>query len=135
MDTKALAEILETLKQSGFAEVELDYQDWHLHVRQGTVSAMPTEPVAASSATAPQVGETVVKSPLVGIMHLADEQQQSFVTVGQTVEKGTILGQVESMKLFNEIKSPVAGKVQQILVKDRAGVAYDAPLFVLQEVD
>lgn len=135
MDTKVLAEILKTLKQSGFAEVDLDYQDWHLHVRQGAVVDNIAAPAAVPQAMTPQADKTVVKSPLVGIMHLTNEQQQSFVAVGQTVEKGTVLGQVESMKLFNEIKSPVAGKVRQILVKDRAGVAYDAPLFVLQEVD
>lgn len=133
MDIKALAEILETLKQSGFAEVELDYHDWHLHVRQSATSS--TTSAATADVDVPQPQGQVVKSPLVGIMHLTDEQQQPFVTVGQTVEKGTILGQVESMKLFNEIKSPITGKVKQILVKDRAGVGYDAPLFVLQEAD
>lgn len=133
MDIKALAEILETLKQSGFAEVELDYHDWHLHVRQSATSS--TTPAATADVGVPQPQGQVVKSPLVGIMHLTDEQQQPFVTVGQTVEKGTVLGQVESMKLFNEIKSPITGKVKQILVKDRAGVGYDAPLFVLQEAD
>jgi acetyl-CoA carboxylase biotin carboxyl carrier protein len=47
------------------------------------------------------------------------------------VEKGQVIAQIESMKLFNDIKAPQAGTVQRLLVEDGEGVAYDQPLVEL----
>ena len=71
-----------------------------------------------------------VKSPLVGTFYAAPaEDAESFVKVGDRVEKGQTLGIVEAMKLMNEIESDYSGTVAEILVNNQEGVEYGQPLF------
>jgi len=71
-----------------------------------------------------------VESPLVGTFYAAPaEDAESFVKVGDRVEKGQTLGIVEAMKLMNEIESDYSGTVAEILVNNQEGVEYGQPLF------
>ena len=45
--------------------------------------------------------------------------------------KEDVLCTIEALKLFNEVRSNMSGKITQILVKDFAPVEYDQPLFVI----
>ena len=72
----------------------------------------------------------VVESPLVGTFYSAPaEDAESFVKVGDRVEKGQTLGIVEAMKLLNELESDYSGTVAEILVNNQEGVEYGQPLF------
>ena len=85
--------------------------------------------IAGTSAEEIPVGN-VVESPLVGTFYAAPaEDAESFVKVGDRVEKGQTLGIVEAMKLMNEIESDYSGTVAEILVNNQEGVEYGQPLF------
>lgn len=85
--------------------------------------------ISGTSAEEIPVGN-VVESPLVGTFYAAPaEDAESFVKVGDRVEKGQTLGIVEAMKLMNEIESDYSGTVAEILVNNREGVEYGQPLF------
>ncbi len=74
----------------------------------------------------------VVASPLVGTFYAApSEDAKPFVSVGDTVKKGQVLGIVEAMKLMNEIESDFDGVVKEVLVENAKGVEYGQPLFVI----
>ena len=76
------------------------------------------------------VAGNIVESPLVGTFYSAPaEDAESFVKVGDRVEKGQTLGIVEAMKLMNEIESDYSGTVAEILVNNQEGVEYGQPLF------
>ena len=67
---------------------------------------------------------------MVGTFYSAPaEDAESFVKVGDRVEKGQTLGIVEAMKLMNEIESDYSGTVAEILVNNQEGVEYGQPLF------
>ena len=71
-----------------------------------------------------------MESPLVGTFYAAPaDDAESFVKVGDRVEKGQTLGIVEAMKLMNEIESDYSGTVAEILVNNQEGVEYGQPLF------
>ena len=71
-----------------------------------------------------------MESPLVVTFYAAPaEDAESFVKVGDRVEKGQTLGIVEAMKLMNEIESDYSGTVAEILVNNQEGVEYGQPLF------
>ena len=73
-----------------------------------------------------------VKSPLVGIFYAAPgEDAEPFVSVGDRVKKGDILGIVEAMKLMNEIESEYDGIVKEIAVKNAEPVEYGQTLFII----
>ena len=77
-----------------------------------------------------------MESPLVGTFYAAPaEDAESFVKVGDRVEKGQTLGIVEAMKLMNEIESDYSGTVAEILVNNQEGVEYGQPLFRIVKED
>ena len=85
--------------------------------------------ISGTSAEEIPVGK-VVESPWVGTFYAATaEDAESFVKVGDRVEKGQTLGIVEAMKLMNEIESDYSGTVAEILVNNQEGVEYGQPLF------
>lgn len=74
-----------------------------------------------------------VKAPLVGTFYLASSpDSEPFVSVGDTVKKGQVLGIIEAMKLMNEIESEYDGVVESILVQNEQMVEYGQPLFVIK---
>ncbi|RRG09269.1 MAG: acetyl-CoA carboxylase biotin carboxyl carrier protein subunit [Lactobacillus sp.] len=66
---------------------------------------------------------------MIGIFHVNEEPLQ----VGQRVETGMTVGQIESMKLFNEVTSPASGVVERVLCEDGQTVEYDQPLIEIRE--
>lgn len=75
-----------------------------------------------------------IKSPLVGTFYrAASPQTPAFVEVGDEVGIGDTLCIVESMKMFNEIKSDVAGRVGEILVEDGQMVEFDQELIRIED--
>ena len=82
------------------------------------------------------VGENLkeVKAPLIGTFYESpDPDSPAFVSVGDYVEKGDTLCIVEAMKLMNEIKSEITGKVVEIKATNESMVEYGQTLFVIEE--
>lgn len=95
-------------------------------------SAAAPAPSTEAPATAPkqESGGHVVTSPFVGTFYRSPSPDaDSYVDVGQRVEKGQVLCIVEAMKLMNEIESDVAGTIEEILVPNAEPVEYGQPLF------
>jgi acetyl-CoA carboxylase biotin carboxyl carrier protein len=81
----------------------------------------------------PAANESQVRAPIVGTFYRAPSPTDpEFVEVGSDVNVGDVLCIIEAMKLMNEIKSEVAGKVKKILVENAMPVEYDQPLFVIE---
>lgn len=79
-----------------------------------------------------EVDGNVVKSPIVGTFYRSPSPDaDSFVQVGDSVEKGQTLCIVEAMKIMNEIESEFSGEVKKILVDNAEPVEYDQPLFII----
>ena len=100
--------------------------------------SIPSIPVAARAAVeipaavpAPVVSNLKdVKSPMVGTFYRAPSPESApFVEIGQTVEVGQVVCIVEAMKLMNEIKSDVRGKVLEICVDNTEPVEFGQVLF------
>lgn len=88
--------------------------------------------LAGTEAEAASVSGTCVKSPLVGTFYAsAGPEEAPFVTVGDTVKKGQVLGIVEAMKLMNEIESEADGVVKAIYVENEQMVEYGQPMFLI----
>ena len=55
-----------------------------------------------------------------------------FVEEGAVIEKGQVLCIIEAMKLMNEIKSEVKGKIKKILVENGHTVEFGDSLFLIE---
>ena len=74
-----------------------------------------------------------VKAPLTGIWYGSPSPgTAAFVTLGGEVAAGQVIGMIEAMKLFNEIKSDLSGRVVRVHAEDGKLVKAKQPLI---EVD
>ncbi len=96
------------------------------------LSAAPMASVVVSPGAAAASGKTV-NAPLTGIFYRsASPQTGPFVQEGSTVGVGDVIGLIEAMKLFNEIKSTVAGRVKRVVAENGKLVRAHAPLIELE---
>ncbi len=96
------------------------------------LSAAPMASVVVSPGAAAASGKTV-NAPLTGIFYRsASPQTGPFVQEGSTVGVGDVIGLIEAMKLFNEIKSTVTGRVKRVVAEDGKLVRAHAPLIELE---
>jgi acetyl-CoA carboxylase biotin carboxyl carrier protein len=97
----------------------------------GPLAAAPAAPPPVSTATA--AAKPSVKAPLTGIFYGAPSPgAMPYVQVGDHVSVGQIIGLIEAMKLFNEIKSDLAGKVVRICSENGALVKAKQPLIEVE---
>ncbi len=74
-----------------------------------------------------------IKALMVGTFYRAASPEASpYVEVGQEVEVGQVVCIIEAMKLMNEIKSEIKGKVVEILVENGQPVEFGQPLFMVE---
>ena len=89
------------------------------------------EPEAPAAAAEPDLANALT-SPMVGTAYLSSEPgTEPFVRVGDTVSEGQTVLIIEAMKTMNQIPSPRAGTVRQILVENAEPVEFGHPLMII----
>jgi len=74
-----------------------------------------------------------IKAPLTGIFYGAPSPgATAYVSVGDHVSVGQVIGLIEAMKLFNEIKSDLAGRVVRVVPESGALVKAKQPLIEVE---
>jgi acetyl-CoA carboxylase biotin carboxyl carrier protein len=140
-DANALvAELLERLANDEVSELEVKRGGVRVRVAKngGRVAAsMPgavASPHAAPAVPAAPVNELpTVNAPLTGIFYRASSPQtDAFVQVGSNVESGQVIGLIEAMKLFNEIRSTESGRVRRIFAENGQLVRAHQPLLEVE---
>jgi acetyl-CoA carboxylase biotin carboxyl carrier protein len=77
-------------------------------------------------------GEQLIVAPMVGTFYAASSpDSDAYVSEGDPVEPGQVVGIIEAMKMMNQIESEVTGTVSRILVKNAQPVEYGQPLMVV----
>lgn len=134
MNTRYLKSVIKTFESSGLSKLTIRFGDQAIELERPLGSQhlgitnninLTEEPVSAR--------EHWVNSPLIGTFYTASSPKEPmFVKVGDSVQKGQTLCIIEAMKVMNEIKSPVSGIVQSILVVNEEVVEYDQPIMVIR---
>ncbi len=97
-----------------------------------SAAALAEAALAAGEGTA-AVARPSIKAPLTGIFYASPSPGSApYVAVGGEVSVGQVIGLIEAMKLFNEIKSDLAGRVVRVLPESGSLVKAKQPLI---EVD
>jgi acetyl-CoA carboxylase biotin carboxyl carrier protein len=103
--------------------------------RAPTAAGAPStehDPVAAEMAV-PAPTTRTVRAPLTGVFYAASSPTAPpYVNVGQQVAVGQVIGLIEAMKLFNEIKSDVSGRVVRIVAESGHLVKAKQPLIEVE---
>ncbi|MBV8924691.1 MAG: acetyl-CoA carboxylase biotin carboxyl carrier protein [Bradyrhizobium sp.] len=146
-DSALIRELALLLDETSLTEIEIERAGLRVRVARnisiaaGVSAALPAAaPVAAAAApsAAAAVADLskhpgVVPSPMVGTAYWAPEPgAKPFIEVGSKVSAGQTLLIIEAMKTMNQIPSPRAGTVTQILVDDGQPVEFGEPLVIIE---
>ena len=136
-DANALvAELLERLANAEVSELEVKRGGMRVRVAKGgghvaasAPVAVATQHAAPTAPAAPVKDLPTVNAPLTGIFYRASSPQtEAFVQVGANIETGQVIGLIEAMKLFNEIRSTESGRVRRIFAENGQLVRAHQPL-------
>ncbi len=145
-DSALIRELALLLDETSLTEIEIERAGLRVRVARN-VSIAASVPVgyqpaaagpAAAAVTPAAVADLakhpgVVPSPMVGTAYWASEPgAKPFIEVGAKVTVGQTLLIIEAMKTMNQIPSPRAGTVTQILVEDGQPVEFGEPLVIIE---
>jgi acetyl-CoA carboxylase biotin carboxyl carrier protein len=136
---KETKELVRTLEGTAVSKVRIKTESFTIEVERegGTIVAVApaagAAPVAAGAApTASTPGAMAVVAPLVGVFYRSSSPgAKPLAEVGDTVERGQVVGIVEAMKVMNEVSSDYRGVVTEILVGDGEAVQYEQRLMLI----
>lgn len=148
---EALLRFIELMNANEVTELEVEDGDARFRIKKGGEPASPpptfvttmeagageTSELAAidqPAAGGPEPSGLVeIPSPLVGTYYRSPAPDAaSFVEVGDEVDTDTVLCIVEAMKVMNEIKSEIEGRIVEILVENGQPVEFGQPLFIIE---
>jgi acetyl-CoA carboxylase biotin carboxyl carrier protein len=125
---------------SGLDELEVQAGELHVRLARPRGSAAATvEPGQAAPGEAPAParqpfgspapGMRFVTAPLTGVWYASPSPgARPYLVEGAEIAAGQVVGLIEAMKLFNEIKSDTGGTVTRILVENGTLVKRQQPL-------
>ena len=143
-DGALIRELALLLDETSLTEIEIERAGLRVRVARNITIAASLPPnaqpatAALASAAPAEVADAakhpgVVPSPMVGTVYWASEPgAKPFIDVGANVAVGQTLMIIEAMKTMNQIPSPRAGTVKQILVEDGQPVEFGEPLVIIE---
>jgi len=147
-DSALIRELALLLDETSLTEIEIERAGLRGRVARNIsiAASMPANFQQAASAPAAPIASVapaaiadlakhpgVVPSPMVGTTYSSPEPgAKPFIEVGTKVSVGQTLLIIEAMKTMNQIPSPRAGTVTQILVEDGQPVEFGEPLVIIE---
>jgi acetyl-CoA carboxylase biotin carboxyl carrier protein len=148
MNIKEIKEMINLMNENGLAELEVEKDDMRIRLKKTPTgfesmelplnyAASPAASGARPQAVLPQeekpaIKTVEIKSPMVGTFYRApNPEAPPYVEIGQVIEPGQVICIIEAMKLMNEIKSEIRGKILEILVDNAEPVEFGQSLFLI----
>ncbi|MGH2447761.1 MAG: acetyl-CoA carboxylase biotin carboxyl carrier protein [Chloroflexota bacterium] len=130
LDPEVLRKLLDQLQGTDVDELELVAGETRVIVRRepgATASEAPAELHEAHGAA--------LVAPLAGVFYgRPSPELLPYVSVGSVVSEGDVVALIETMKLFNEVVSELAGEVAEILHSDGDVVEAGQPLMYFRQI-
>ena len=149
MNLKEIKEMINLMNENSLVELEIEKDGTRIRLRKTTsegggfsgpiVIEKEKIPQTISSKETPVSIEKIssktieIKAPMVGTFYRAPSPEAPpYIEVGQTIEAGQVICIIEAMKLMNEIKSEIKGKVIEILVDTAEPVEFGQSMFLVE---
>jgi acetyl-CoA carboxylase biotin carboxyl carrier protein len=148
-DFQEVRTLIDLLKKNDLAVLEFEKGDLKITLKTpagasggSTLIQGPHQPVAIPSPTPSSVSEKPaaaespkshykeITSPMVGTFYSsASPDAPSFVEPGKTITADSVVCIIEAMKVMNEIKAEIAGKVVEVVAENGKPVQFGQVLF------
>ncbi len=148
MNIKEIKEMINLMNENSLMELEIEKEGMRIRLkktssgvegfsgpivveRQNLVDSSPKQVQEAPKEV--NLKSVEIKSPMVGTFYRAPSPESpAYVEVGQNVEPGQVICIIEAMKLMNEIKSEIKGKILEVLVDNAEPIEFGQPLFLIE---
>jgi acetyl-CoA carboxylase biotin carboxyl carrier protein len=152
VNIKEIKEMISLMNENGLVELEIEKDGMRVRLKKtgaGTeVSSGPVfvererlpedtsaKQIVQAAAEKASVKTIEIKTPIVGTFYRAPSPEAPpYVEVGQTVEPGQVICIIEAMKLMNEIKSEIKGRILEILVDNAEPVEFGQSMFLIEPI-
>ena len=138
MNKKEIEEMIKLMNENKLTELEIEKNGLKIKLKkEGGVETIgiqeKKEFQEANEKIAKKQNLIEIKSPMVGTFYRAlSPEEPPFTDVGKEVKPGDIVCIIEAMKLMNEIKSEVKGKIVEVTCENGAPVEYGQTLFKVE---
>lgn len=149
MYIKEIKDMINLMNENGLSELEVEKEGLRIKLRKGPGAAgiektiefvqVPAagqagaQPAAKTAEKAERKNVVEIKSPMVGTFYRAPSPEAaSYVNIGDIIEPGQVICIIEAMKLMNEIKSEVKGKIVDIQAENAEPIEFGQVLFVIE---
>jgi acetyl-CoA carboxylase biotin carboxyl carrier protein len=141
MKNKKIKKIIRIFKQADIMKMELEFKHFKIKLEKfppASICISSGEKLFDESLVTNEIKNegTWVLSPLVGTYYDALNRTASpFVSLGDEVKVNDVLCVIEAMKIMNELRSDISGRVVEIAVANQSMVQYNQPLIRILEHD
>lgn len=144
MNIKKIEEIIRLMEKHYLTEITIEEEGVKIHLTKGLGGKieksveMPSPLLTPAGEVPTPSGEEQknvvdIKAPMVGTFYSAPgPDAKPFVDIGSRINEGDVLCIIEAMKLMNEIKSEVKGKIADILVENGNPVEFGQVMFLVE---
>ena len=145
MDLDEIKELMAAMREADLNEVSVKEKGFEIVLKRGNLSHAPSVPLqAAPSAPAPapakeassepkESSSTYITSPMVGTYYASPSPDDpAFVKIGDNVTEDTVVCIVEAMKVMNEVKAGVSGRIAEVLVNNGDPVEFGTRLIRIE---
>ncbi|MGE5405346.1 MAG: acetyl-CoA carboxylase biotin carboxyl carrier protein [Candidatus Saccharibacteria bacterium] len=143
VDIEQIRELIAMLDESNIAELELEGAEYKLSLRKSVSGKVQEDGESfvprtgtAQSQVKNELRDDLIKvvAPMVGSFYRSPSPDAPpFVEKGAIVEAGQTLCIVEAMKLMNEIKAEIGGRIVEIMVENAHPVEFGQTLFLIEK--
>ncbi len=133
--------LISLMNENDLAEIEVEEDATKIRLKRNTLDSIQTSiqlpdvksslPEGATkyitSDNESNVSEIV--APMVGTFYTSAPAADPYVSVDDGVGEETVVCIIEAMKIMNEVKAEIKGKIVEILVDNGTAVEYGQPLF------
>ena len=145
MYIKEIKDMINLMNENGLNELEIEKDGMRIKLKKSAgiieraVEFMPQQsaqhaPQDAKAASIVEKKNTIErKAPMVGTFYRSPSPEaQPYVNIGDNIDVGQVLCIIEAMKLMNEIKSEVKGKIIDMHIENAEPVEFGQVLFVVE---
>lgn len=147
MNLKEIKEMINLMNENNLMELELEKEGLRIRLKRSASGEVTTGPIVvegrsvSGTASVRQTEEAdeefsaknvEIKAPMVGTFYRSPSPEAPpYIEVGQTVETGQVICIIEAMKLMNEIKSEIRGRIIEILIDNAEPLEFGQSMFLI----
>lgn len=141
MKVDKLKEFIKFMEDNNLSELEIEEEGQRIRLKKNLAEQQLITPSGSTNLSEAKKeiehkdNTAAIISPMVGTFYRAAAPgAKPYTDIGEKVKPGDVICIIEAMKLMNEIKAEISGKIVQIPVENGEAVEFGQTLFLIEPV-